>query len=960
VGRPLTVTSVAPTAVVRRRIIWATGIAVKPGDERRAGAHDDLMQHSTNSARSGMRVLETAVYRGPHPYGSRPMVRLRIDLGELDAWPSDRIPGFVERLSDLLPGLATHGCSLGRPGGFLERLQHGTWLGHVVEHVAIELQRTVGSHVTRGKTRSVRGTPGVYDALFAYEDAEVGLAAGAVALRLVSSLLPEPFSTFDAGRLRMPDAAPEDGPIPGLTALRALAARRRLGPTTASLVEAARRRGIPVHLAGDGSLVRLGYGVNQRWLRASMTDATSHLAVQLAGDKQRTRQALAAAGLPVPAGEVVASVEEAIAAAERVGGAVVLKPLDGNHGRGVSVGLVGPEEVRQGFQLASRHARRVIVERFVAGRDYRALVVGGRLVAVAERRPARVLGDGVHTIDQLVESANADPRRGQGHALALTRIAIDEEAELVLAAQGLERTSVPPEGGIVLLHRTANLSTGGDAIDRTDQVHPRNVATLERAARTIGLDIAGIDLMCPDLADPLDEVGGGILEVNAAPGFRMHLAPSGGTPRDVARPVIDMLYPPGSTSLIPVVGVTGTNGKSTTVRMIAHIFAASGKRVGMTTTSGIYVDGERIAKLDASGPRSAQRVLGDPTVEVAVLEVARGGILREGLAVPRLDVGVMLNVSADHLGIGGVDTLGQLARVKSVVVRAVRRNGLSVLNADDERVARLADVAGGRIGWVTLQPLSPELLGRMQRGDLVAAVEAGWLVLHDGTARRHELLPVSQLPAALGGVAVFNLQNALAASAAAFARGIPPSHIAAALSTFESTFEQNPGRLNITRAPGFTTILDYGHNPAALTALGAVLAGMRDDHERLIGVVSTPGDRRDEDIREVGRIAAGIFDELVFRERPDGRGREAGAVVTLLQEGAVAGGASPEAIHIVLEERDAMHFALSSAGERDLVVLMPTDVEGSWRQVQEFAQERARIRRADAAASAASVEPVGA
>jgi cyanophycin synthetase len=574
----------------------------------------------------------------------------------------------------------------------------------------------------------------------------------------------------------------------------------------------------------------------------------------------------------------------------------------------------------------------------------------------------------VHTIDQLVEIANADPRRGEGHALALTRIRLDEESDLVLAAQGLERASVPGEGSVVLLHRTANLSTGGDAIDRTDEVHPRNVAVIERAARTIGLDIAGIDLMCPDLAEPLDEVGGGILEVNAAPGFRMHLAPSGGTPRDVARPVIDMLYPPGSSSLIPVVGVTGTNGKSTTVRMIAHIFAASGKRVGATSTSGIYVDGERIAKLDASGPRSALRVLEDPSVEVAVLEVARGGILREGLAVPRLDVGVLLNVSADHLGIGGVTTLGQLARVKSVVVRAVRRDGLSVLNADDERVARLADVAGGRIGWVTLQPLTPWLLSRLQRGDLVAAVEAGRLVIHDGTARRHELLPVAQLPAALGGVAAFNVQNALAASAAAFARGIPPSHIAAALSTFESTFEQNPGRLNITRAPGFTTIVDYGHNPAALTALGAMLAGMRDDHERLIGVVSTPGDRRDEDIREVGRIAAGVFDELVFRERPDGRGRPSGGVVELLQEGALAGGASPEAIHIVIDERAAMDFALRAAGERDLVVLMPTDVDGTWQQVQDFARERTAARMADAAppppqaspAPSASVEPVGA
>ncbi len=906
------------------------------------------MQQSSPSARAGMRVRETAVYRGPHLYGSRPMVRVRIDLGDLEKWPSHRIPGFVDALVELLPGLSRHGCSLGRPGGFLERLQDGTWLGHVVEHVAIELQCMVGSPVTRGKTRSVRGEPGVYDVLVAYEDPEVALAAAAVALRLVSSLLPEPLAAFHEGRLRMPQEGPGDGPIPGLAAVSALAARRRLGPTTSSLVEAARRRGIPVHIPGDGSLVRLGYGANQRRLRASITDATSHLAVELAGDKQRTRQALRHAGLPVPSGEVVTTAAEAVRVAERIGGPVVLKPLAGNHGRGVSIGLNGADEVTLGFELAQAHGGRVIVEEFVVGRDYRALVIDGRLAAVAERRPARVTGDGEHTIEQLVELANADPRRGPGHARALTRIRIDAEAQLVLDTQGLDGTSVPHAGRVVLLHRTANLSTGGDAIDRTDEVHPRNVAALERAARAIGLDIAGIDISCPDLSQPLDEVGGAILEVNAAPGFRMHLAPSGGTPRDVARPVIDMLYPPGTSSLIPVIGVTGTNGKSTSVRMIAHIFASSGKHVGMTTTSGIYIDGERVAKVDASGPRSAQRVLDDPAVEVAVLEVARGGLLREGLAVPRLDVGVLLNVSADHLGLGGVHTLKQLARVKSVVVRAVRRDGLSVLNADDPLVVPLAEVAGGRIGWVTLQPLSPWLLGRLRQGELVAALESGALVIHDGPGRRHELMPASQLPAALGGVAAFNVQNALAAAAAGFARGIPPSHIAEALGSFDSSFEQNPGRLNITRAPGFTTIVDYGHNPAALTALGTTLAGMRDDHERLIGVVSTPGDRRDEDILEVGRIAAGIFDVLIFRERPDGRGREPGGVVSLLQEGARAGGASDDTIHIVLDERGAMDLALRSACERDLVVLLPTDVDGTWQQVQDFAQERAASRMAEA------------
>lgn len=885
-----------------------------------------------------MRIIETAVYRGPHLFSATPMVRLMLALDELEEYPTDRLPGFGAALLDRLPGLTEHTCSRGRPGGFAERLADGTWLGHVAEHVALELQKLAGAAVTRGKTRSVAGRPGVYNVLYAYDDPEVALEAGAAALRLVSSLLPPEHAQLQLGRLRDRALPAGDEPIPGLGRLMQVAQRRRLGPTTRSLAEAARRRGIPVQRIEGSSMLRLGWGMRQRMLGASLTGATSHLAVELAGDKQRTRLALDAAGIPVPQGVVVRTAAAAIDAVKRLGIPVVIKPLDGNHGRGVTIGVISDDQVQQAFTDAARHSSRVIVEQQVIGRDYRALVIGGRLAAVAERIPARVIGDGTHSVAELVDIVNDDPRRGEGHQNVLTRITLDAAADRLLAAQRLSRDAVPAAGAEVWLRETANISTGGEAVDRTGDVHPETVAVLERAAQVIGLDVAGIDVLSPDISHPLREVGGGIIEVNAAPGFRMHLAPSAGEPRDVAGAVIDMFYRRPSSARIPVVSVTGTNGKSTTVRMIAHILGHAGRRVGMTTTSGVYVGGHLVKKADASGPRSARMLLDDPTVEAAVLETARGGILREGLAVDRADVGIMLNVSADHLGLGGIDSLEQLARVKSVVVRAVSRRGLSILNADDPLTARFARVAGGRSGFITMQPLTERLRECLRDGGLVGAHEPdGLLVLHDGD-RRVQLLAADEIPATAGGAAAFNTQNALAAATAAFFLGISPDVIAAALRSFTGSFEQNPGRFNLTRSPGFTTIVDYGHNPAAIAALGHALKQLRPGHDRFIGVVSTPGDRRDEDIRELGRLAAGIFDELVFRERPDGRGREPGDVVRRLREGALAGGASPDRIRIVLDEHAAMDLALRMATPSDLVVLLPTNVEGTWRQVHEFAR----------------------
>ncbi|CAN7617884.1 cyanophycin synthetase [Phenylobacterium sp. LjRoot164] len=889
-----------------------------------------------------MRVLETAVYRGPHLYSATPMVRIQLDLGRFEELPTDRLPGFADRLLELLPGLARHGCSRGRPGGFVERLQEGTWLGHVIEHVALELQDLAGASVSRGKTRSVRGRPGVYNIMFAYRLEHLARAAGRVAIELVHGLAGD-----DGDVVEGLDAV--HPPLPGderlkLAALNAIRRRDGLGPTTQSLVDEAERLGVPWARLDDQSLIRFGHGKRQRLMRASISGLTSHIAVQTAGDKALTKQLLAAGSVPVPHGGVVRKADEAVELAASIGGEVVIKPLDGNHGRGVSVGVSGERAVRAAFEQAAAVSRRVIVERRVTGADYRLLVIGGELAAVSERAPAQVVGDGLSTVRRLVANLNEDPRRGDGHEKVLTKVVLDAELERVLAAAGLTLDDVPALGARVLLRETANLSRGGEAIDRTDVIHPENRWIAERTAALIGLDIAGLDIITPDITLPIASTGGAVVEVNAAPGFRMHLQPSAGTPRPVARKVLQHLFPAPADARVPITAVTGTNGKSTTVRMIAHILAKAGRSVGMTTTSGVYVGGRLLKAADASGPRSARQVLADPTIDAAVLETARGGILREGLGFALADVGVVLNVTEDHLGLKGVDSLADLAGVKSIVVEQVRRRGASVLNADDRHTLGMARHARGRVIYFTMRG-GPDLPGLLQKhlaeGGCIAALEpsirGGMMVLLDG-ARRLPLLEAHDLPATLGGAARFNIQNALAAAAAAYGQGVGPIEIGQALRSFESSFERNPGRLNLTRATGFTTLLDYAHNPAALRALGEVVGILAQDHDRTIGVVSTPGDRRDEDIREMGAIAARVFDQLIFRERPDGRGRPAGDVLRLLSEGAASTGRSGEDIVRTLDEIAAAQHALESAGPRDLVVLMPTKVDAVWAQVLEFAR----------------------
>ncbi|GAB4209218.1 MAG: cyanophycin synthetase [Roseiflexaceae bacterium] len=881
-----------------------------------------------------MKVLETRVYRGPSPYGYRPVIRVTLDLEELEQHNSAALPGFTDRLLELIPTLHEHGCSYGEPGGFVRRLREGTWMGHIVEHIALELQCLAGTDVTYGKTRSVDDRDGIYYVIYSYIEERVGLEAGELALKLARSLLPP----------ELPSALPEDerATFDFRVERDALIARAQdivLGPTTAALVAEARKRDIPAIRLDEHSLVQLGYGKYQQRIRASVTGRTSNIAVETASDKELTIKLLGDVGIPTPRHRLVRSADEAEAAARRLGFPLVTKPLDVSHGRGISLNLNTLEEVRRGYEVASEYTRSVLVETFLSGRDYRVLVINHEVVAVAERVPAHVVGDGEHSIRQLIEIVNSDPRRGFGHEKVLTKIKINHQSDLLLERAGYTLDTVLQPGEVFYLAATANLSTGGTAIDRTADINYETRELARRAAMVIGLDVAGIDIITPDITQPLRAVGGGIVEVNAGPGFRMHLQPSEGQPRNVARQVIDMLFPPGAAARVPIVSITGTNGKTTTTRMVAHILKMSGARVGMTTTDGIYIDGQLYMRGDMTGPWSARMVLKDPTIDAAVLETARGGILREGLGFDRCDIGAVLNISNDHLGQRGVDTLEQIAEVKSLVVEVVRKNGTSVLNADDPLVAAMAERAEGRLIYFSMhggEQASPLLRDHIARGGCAVVLQPGvrgeMIAIYDGDLYI-PLMWTHLIPATLEGKALHNVANALAATAVAYAHGISVENIKQGLRTFATTFFQAPGRLNVFDEHPFRVIVDYGHNPAALTAMRDLVARLRPNHRRVIGVAAAPGDRRDVDIREVGGIAGTMFDLLILKEDDDTRGRAPGAISTLMREAALEAGLSAEQVVTILDEREAVRYALSQGGTNDLVVVFADNITGVWKEV---------------------------
>ena len=882
-----------------------------------------------------MELTERRVYRGPSLYAHFPVMRLTVDLGPLEDWPSAKIPGFVDGLLEAMPSLRSHTCSYESAGGFVRRLSEdgGTWLGHVLEHVAIELQHLTGANVVFGKTRSA-GAVGVYHVVFEFEEERVGEAAADLAIELLHHLLPEDLR---------PKRARGDGDEPPfdfgakLVELVDFAQRRQLGPSTGALVRAAEARDIPWMRLNDQSLIQFGHGKHQKRIQATVTSETRHIAVSIASDKEETNRILADLGLPVPRQRVVRSAEAAASAASRLGYPVVVKPLDANHGRGVSLDLKNGDEVRAAFDKAREHARSVVVENFLSGFDHRMLVIGGELVAVAKRVPGHVVGDGVHSIAELVAIVNADPRRGIGHEKVLTRIELDAQAERLMAQKGASAATVLPKDEVFFLRGTGNLSTGGTAIDLTDVVHPDNREMAIRAASAIGLDVCGVDFITDDIAESYREVGGGICEVNAAPGFRMHVAPTEGKSRDVAGPVIDMLFPAGTPSKIPIAAITGTNGKTTTSRMLAHIQKMNGHTVGLATTDGVYIDGVRTVAGDMTGPQSAQMVLRDPAVDLAVLETARGGLLRAGMGYRSCNVGAVLNVSADHLGIKGIDTLEQLAEVKRIVIEVAR--DCAVVNADDLNCLKMADhTKAARIAYVTMNPKHDLVRKHIRAGGLAAVLEEGingqMITLYDKGVHL-PLLWTHLVPATMEGKALHNVQNAMFAAVMAYAMGVKVENVRQGLRTFDTSYFQVPGRMNVFDKLPFKVILDYGHNPAAVQAM-ADLARRLDCSGRRICVLSAPGDRRDEDIEAIARIAGKAFDHIVVRRDDDLRGRGSDEVPKLLEAALLASGYPKEQIEVLPDEQEAISAGLAAARAGDLLLIFADKISRSWKQVIYF------------------------
>lgn len=886
-----------------------------------------------------MEITSVKVLRGPNQWASFPCLEAKVDLGRFEDFPSDTLPGFNDRIKAWLPTMIEHRCSVGERGGFFQRLDRGTWLGHVLEHVTLEIQSLAGSVVGFGRARETQER-GVYHVVVEYREESFAIDCLHTARRLVMAAVDG--ADFDvAAEVRR---------------LHGVLLEEQLGPSTRSIVEAAAARGIPARRLNEGSLVRLGYGAKQRRILASETDATGAVAEAIAQDKELTRRLLAEAGVPVPDGRPVADAAAAWAAAEELGLPVVVKPRCGNQGRGVTVNLSSRADVELAWRRARDQEATVVVERFAPGADHRVLVVGGRMVAAARRLPPAVIGDGAATVRELVERVNADPRRCADHAGALSPIPLDDVALAVLAEQGLDVDAVPAAGCRVLLRKSANLSTGGTAEDVTEAVHPDVAARAVEAARIVGLDVAGIDIVAEDIGRPLESQGGVVVEVNAAPGLRMHLEPAIGTPRDVGAAIVDTLFAPGDDGRIPVAAVTGTNGKTTVVRLLAHLAAAGGATVGTTCTEGVWIGPRQIDAGDCSGPKSARRVLAHPAVTTAVLETARGGILREGCGFDRCDVAVVTNIAAgDHLGLDGIDTPERIAWVKGAIVAAVRKTGAAVLNAADPLVVEMKKWCQGQVVYFGLDPALPLIVEHLAQGGLAATVREGWIVLCDGP-RETRLAHLDKVPLVHKGLVPFQVENALAAAAAAWRLGVPLELVRIGLESFPANADGSPGRFNLLDLEGVSVVVDYGHNVSSLEQICAALRKL--PHGRRTAVYSAAGDRRDEDLVTQGRILAAEFERVVIYEDAYVRGRAAGEITRLITEGvrAAAVVTRPVTIESGGTWAQAAGLVLDAARAGDLVLLQADVAE----EAMPWLVERygARLRETTVVEMAAAAVPV--
>ncbi|MBW2960457.1 cyanophycin synthetase [Mesonia aestuariivivens] len=868
-----------------------------------------------------MKIREINALRGPNYWSIKreKLIVMILDLEDLEERPSDKIEGFYDRLQHLLPSLYIHHCSEGHEGGFLERVKDGTWMGHVIEHIALEIQTLAGMDTGFGRTRDY-GEKGVYHVVFSYVEESVGRYAAEAAVKICEAII---------------DAKPYDLEA-DVQRMRELRDRDRLGPSTGSIIAEVEKRGIPWIRLNENSLCQLGYGNKQKRIQATVTSETSCIGVEIAGDKEETKYLLEQAEVRTPRGEIISTKAELKEACEQIGFPLVIKPIDGNHGRGITVDINNLKQAQKAFIAAQKVSNTVIVEKQIFGHDYRLLVINNEFVAAAKRTPAHVIGDGISTIEQLINQLNADPRRGYGHENVLTMVTINELTKTIIAAKGYELTAVLEKDETLVLKDTANLSTGGTAEDVTDIVHPENVTMAERISRIIDLDICGIDVMTQDISKPLDHTEGAVLEVNAGPGFRMHLAPTLGKPRNVAAMVVDKLFPQkDDTGRIPIIAITGTNGKTTTTRLLAHMAKMRGCRVGYTTSDGIYIHNHLIKKGDCTGPQSAEFVLRDPTINIAVLECARGGLLRSGLGFSKCDIGIVTNVSEDHLGLKGIRTIEQLARAKSVIVESVMPNGCSILNADDDQVYEMRANIVSHLALFSLEENNPRIKELQENGGVTAVYENGYVTLFRGT-KRMRIMKAENIPLTHGGKAIFMIQNILPAIIAADAQNISIQDMKAALQTFIPSSSQTPGRLNLYNFREFQVLLDYAHNRAGLKALKKFTDAL--SVSKKVGIIAGIGDRREEDNIEIGKIAAQMFDEVIIRSDKDLRGQKEDDLMKMVERGICS--VSPNHPQIVIpDEGEALAYAVRNAKKDSLVVLSCDDIEEATKLIKKLQKE---------------------
>ena len=816
--------------------------------------------------------------------------------------PSNTIPGFKDRLHAMFPSMYEHRCSVGAPGGFFQRVDEGTWMGHIIEHIALEIQTLAGMDVGFGRTRGY-GEKGVYNVVFAYMEESVGRYAAKVAVRICEALISD-----------QPYDLSED-----IQTMRELREADRLGPSTGSIIEEAEARGIPWIRLNKYSLCQLGYGANQKRIQATVTSETSSIGVELACNKEDTKYLLEQAEVEVPRGDIIRRESSLAEACRYVGFPLVIKPVDGNHGRGITVNIQNYDDALVAFRNAKESSRSgtIIVEKFVTGDDYRILVINNVLVAAAKRTPAHIIGNEVSTVQELIDEVNKDPRRGYGHENVLTQITVNELTRNIIKDAGYTLESILPKGERLILKDTANLSTGGTAEDVTDILHPANIAMAERISKIIDLDICGIDVMTTDITKPLSETGGAVLEVNAGPGFRMHLAPTSGLPRNVAAPVIDKLFPKGNTGRIPIISITGTNGKTTTTRLIAHIVKMNGYRVGYTTSDGVYIQNRLLMKGDCTGPASTEFVLKDPTVNFAVLECARGGLLRAGLGFKKCDVGIVTNVAADHLGLKGIHTIEQLARVKGVIPETVLPNGYAILNADDDLVYEMRRTVNCNVALFSMDENNPRIKAMQRLNGITAIYENGYVTICRGEWKMR-VMKADQIPLTYGGKATFMIQNVLPAILAAHVQGISIEDIKAGLDTFIPSASQTPGRLNLFEFKNFSILLDYAHNAAGMRALQDFTNSIECSCK--VGIIAGVGDRREEDTNAIGSIAAEMFDEIIIRQDKNLRGRTENELIEMLNNGIKAKDPNKKTT-VIPSEKEAIIHAVKTAKKGSLIVL---------------------------------------